>query len=617
MNKSRINLFIFLAIFALAAFLRLYGVNWDQGQHLHPDERFLTMVASAVEWPKSFSNYFDTANSSLNPNNHGFDFFVYGTLPLFLVKFVAEILGRGDYQNLVLVGRAMSAFFDFGTVVLVFGIARKLTGGKKQLVPFLAMFFYAVTVLPIQLSHFFAVDTFLVFFLTLAFYSIINILETAENGALRWHDFLFNIFVFGTSFGLALACKVSAVLFLPVIVLGFFWIFQKLRSLSKVLVLALIFAFLAYAGFRFFNPYAFRNGNLFDPTINPKFIQSLQTLKSFDGKDTTFPPALQWIPTTPLVFSSLQSFLWGMGIPLGVIVLLIFFTAAKKTAIFLAKIVKKRERMIIGLQDKILILAVFWLTIVFFYQSIQFAKPLRYLAPLLPALAIIMSYGVVRFSNVWRGIFGRFWPWIIRLGFLAVLIWTFSFFTIYLKAHSRVLASEWIYQNIPAGSVLANEYWDDPLPLPITNRSQSYQTFQLPLYDSDTKEKWQMIIKNLETTDYIILTSNRLWRSISALPQKYPIASRYYQLLFSGQLGFEEVAVFTSYQCLLPRFFGSKTSLSKLDLHPLPISLVSTDYCFLALNDDGADESFTVYDHPKVIVFKKVKQMDYQKLLGF
>jgi hypothetical protein len=28
--------------------LRIIGLNWDQGQHLHPDERFLTMVASTI-----------------------------------------------------------------------------------------------------------------------------------------------------------------------------------------------------------------------------------------------------------------------------------------------------------------------------------------------------------------------------------------------------------------------------------------------------------------------------------------------------------------------------------------------------------------------------------------
>ena len=31
-------------ILLIGATLRLVALNWDSGQHLHPDERFLTMV---------------------------------------------------------------------------------------------------------------------------------------------------------------------------------------------------------------------------------------------------------------------------------------------------------------------------------------------------------------------------------------------------------------------------------------------------------------------------------------------------------------------------------------------------------------------------------------------
>ena len=65
------------AILLLAFALRFYGVNWDQNQHLHPDERFLTMVTEAIDWPANIPEYFDTAHSPLNPHNRGFGFFVY------------------------------------------------------------------------------------------------------------------------------------------------------------------------------------------------------------------------------------------------------------------------------------------------------------------------------------------------------------------------------------------------------------------------------------------------------------------------------------------------------------------------------------------------------------
>ena len=39
----------FLVLILLAgAYLRTAGLDWDEGQHLHPDERFLTMVESGI-----------------------------------------------------------------------------------------------------------------------------------------------------------------------------------------------------------------------------------------------------------------------------------------------------------------------------------------------------------------------------------------------------------------------------------------------------------------------------------------------------------------------------------------------------------------------------------------
>jgi hypothetical protein len=59
----------------------------------------------------------------------------------------------------------------------------------------------------------------------------------------------------------------------------------------------------------------------------------------------------------------------------------------------------------------------------------------------------------------------------------------------------------------------------------------------------------------------------------------YPLTNQYYKDLFSGQLGFEKIAEFTSYPTI--------------------------PFINVQIKDDSADESFTVYDHPKIIIFKK------------
>jgi hypothetical protein len=108
-----------LAILAIAAYLRFSGLNWDEYTHIHPDERFLTMVETGIAIPDDLAGYFDTATSPLNPHNRGYGFFVYGTLPIFLVRFLAEAIHQTGYDQVHLVGRAASSAFDLISVWLV------------------------------------------------------------------------------------------------------------------------------------------------------------------------------------------------------------------------------------------------------------------------------------------------------------------------------------------------------------------------------------------------------------------------------------------------------------------------------------------------------------------
>ena len=121
---------IVLVIVLLAAsYFRFTGVNWDESQHPHPDERFLTMVETAISptlgckdaalgindcplrqriWITP-GQYFDTAASPLNPYNHEFGLFVYGTFPIFITRIVAEAVNMTGYSDVNLVGRVLSA----------------------------------------------------------------------------------------------------------------------------------------------------------------------------------------------------------------------------------------------------------------------------------------------------------------------------------------------------------------------------------------------------------------------------------------------------------------------------------------------------------------------------
>jgi hypothetical protein len=179
--KTRLGWFwdvVLIVILLAGAYLRTVGMNWDGNQHLHPDERFLTMVESAMTPVKDLAQYFNTDASTLNPHNIGYSYYVYGTLPIFIVRYVAEGLGQTGYDQVNIVGRYTSAFLDWSTILLVYFTAKRLF--KNRQVGILAAAFSAFSVLPIQLSHFFAVDTFVNFFSFLAFYFAVRVMTPGD-----------------------------------------------------------------------------------------------------------------------------------------------------------------------------------------------------------------------------------------------------------------------------------------------------------------------------------------------------------------------------------------------------------------------------------------------------
>ncbi len=567
---------ILILILLLAAFFRLFGLNWDQNQHLHPDERFLTMVETAIKIPKSFKDYLNPAVSPMNPYNAGYNFFVYGAFPLNLIKIAGEITANHEYRNIHLVGRFLSALFDLGIVFLIFKIGKKIFDEKTGL---LAAFLYAVMVLPIQLSHFFAVDTFLNFFLVLSFYFLILIISRPQ---LTAYYLLFTTFTLGISFGLALACKISALYFLPIIGLGFL---SLLRSkFFKVIGGGIIFLVLAAIAFRLAQPQAFATGSFLNWKINPQFIANLKELDSYSDPNSWYPPGIQWKKTTPLIFPLKNLVVWGLGLPLGAMVL-----ASVIYSVILSGCLIKRKKIDNSRLAIFVSLILFWVFGLFIYQGSQYVKTMRYFLPLYPFLALLAGNFLLKAKEYLEKKLPRYLLFVIYyLLFAIILIYPVSFMAIYARPITRVRASEWIYKNVPAGSTLANEYWDDPLPLLLPNYySIPFKGEMLALYDSDTPQKWQKIFKQLQETDYLILSSNRLYASIPKVPEHYPQAAKYYQDLFGGSLGFEKVAEFTSYPCFPP----VKPYL----------------FCF---NDDSAEEAFSVYDHPKVIIFQKISPQE-------
>lgn len=162
------------------------------------------------------------------------------------------------------------------------------------------------------------------------------------------------------------------------------------------------------------------------------------------------------------------------------------------------------------------------------------------------------------------------------------------------------------------GSAVANETdYDWGLPFRIDGYDPyggmySNDDLVLQVYWVEDANKLNRYVDILSKADYIVVPTNHQYAQITRLPERYPLTTLYYRELigcptdeeiiecyrlakpgtYEGRLGFELAAVFESYPTL-----GN-----------------------IVINDQRAEEAFTFYDHPKVLIFKKSEDFDPNRL---
>src|SRR5215212_5895849 len=94
LGKERLAWVALIGVLLLGGYFRTLGLfSWDDPSYrLHPDERFMTDVASLGRVPASLGQYFDSSLNTLNPRNNGKEFYVYGLLPQTLTRLAAVML---------------------------------------------------------------------------------------------------------------------------------------------------------------------------------------------------------------------------------------------------------------------------------------------------------------------------------------------------------------------------------------------------------------------------------------------------------------------------------------------------------------------------------------------
>jgi hypothetical protein len=147
--------------------------------------------------------------------------------------------------------------------------------------------------------------------------------------------------------------------------------------------------------------------------------------------------------------------------------------------------------------------------------------------------------------------------------------------------------------------------WDDGLPL----RMDGFDgfgglyngTLNFEMYWDDNLAKLDRFVSMLDQGDYIFITSNRQWASVTRIPERFPLTTQYYRLLIGCPDGRDIIWCYNvqNLKCSSASFMNWKRFLivSSFELPGLNA---------IEWNDQFADEAVRC-TIPKVLIFKKAR----------
>lgn len=480
-----------IAIIALAAVLRIWGLDWGlpTSRHYfsyHPDETVTLFAALKV----------DFFNGHLNPGfyNYG-SLFIYLTNLAILAGSLAGVINLpehdifsaiGEFAKLYLAGRIVAVILAIGTVYLVYVIGRRAYGRAIGLV---AALFMAILPIHVMHSHYLAVDVPATFFVAAA---LVFAMHIPEYHKLRYY------LLAGLFAGLAAGTKYNTglVILSPIVAhlstaeeKPCFRIFNP--KLLAVLASGAVGFFIGTPGVLLYRS-EFMRGFLYE-------VRHAATGHGLVFADTP----------VGFVYHVSHSLLPGVGLPLLILagIGLLYALAIRRPV------------------D--LTLLAFLLTY-YFVIGIAQVKFARYTIPMLPALTILAARVVCRFyERLMAGeLVVHLARYVLTLLLTAVVVYTLAYSMVidltFARTDTRDAAVAWVRRNVPVGMSIGLPtcpwFYTPPLdPL-----------FGLP-DPSDRKERVS------EFTDYVLVLSERDWNAalLDALQPDYVIMSEfeYYDVL--------------------------------------------------------------------------------------
>lgn len=496
----------------------------------------------------------------LNPH-----FFFYGSFPIYLYRGTAEALTwlTGvdwlDTSRAALIGRFYSALCSTLMLPLVFQVGRRLWGVASGLV---AASLAAGAPLLIQAAHFGTVDTMVTLAGVAVLWLSLRIVDGGGTGTLVAEAFVI---------GLAVATKLTAASFLVMPTLAYLTPGARspmetrfvLRA-SRYLVFLAACALVALVA----SPYYLLDWNEFRAAL----VEQSQELSG----GYTLIYTWQFIGTTPYVFEGSNLIIWSVGLTAGI-------SGVVGWVLSVTRMFLRRVELLPTL------LLTLWPTLYFLYIGTWEARFVRHTLPLVPFLCLFAAGAVGALLN-WcesRDIFLRaLLRAIMALVVSFSVLWGLAFLSIYASTDTRLAATAWFHNNVPEGTSVVVEDKDTLIPLP--DAAHPVQTYKLGVIEPTTPDspaKLSAMASALAEGEYLVISSRR-WSATMPRLSNFPLMARYYGLLFAGDLGYAPIATFQSSPRLGPLVFP----------------------------DDSAEETFQVFDHPTVRVFRNLRHLPVNEI---
>jgi len=504
---------IFIISLICLLFTRFYGLNWGNSFFFNPDEN--NMVNAILSM--SFKN--------LNPN-----FFAYNQFPLFLTFFTTP---KHDFYHIALTLRFWSAIFSSFSILFFYLIAKNFFSKKRELLTFVFLLIFTPGL--IQLAHFGTTESILIFTFSVNLFLALNYFH---------HPKFKYLFLTALISGVAIGSKITGVFFILPILISLILLlvethhdaslhrFKKFFfSILFLSILTLVFTFI-FTPFSFLKFADFKNSMVYETGVATGTTQVFYTR--------------QFLNTIPYLFQFQHIFPYTFGIFMFIFSIIGFF-------IF---IFDKKYKI---LNTKYLIIFIPCL-IYFLYNGQLFIKWTRFMSPL---FFIAPLFTVFFLSKVKSKI-------IYLILFLLSILPGIYFCRRYFLTDNRPIASIWLINQIPSTSLILSEF-GNVVNLPVYN--SNFQVNNFDFYNLDSVPNlYSQLTTQIFKSDYIIVPSRRVFKNQNN--STFPFSQKYYQFLFSHQLGFSQIKQF--------------------------------DYNLsLFLNDENAEETWSVFDNPTIRIYKK------------